>query len=56
VLTELRVEDQAGPIIDLPELGVLDPFCDDAQPAPAWRFGAFDWWKDDEGVIFSSAI
>ena len=43
-------------MIVLPDLGDLDPFCDDAHPDPALRFGVYDRWKDDENVIFSSAI
>jgi hypothetical protein len=56
VLTELRAQDQARPLIVLAELGDLDPFGDDDYLNPAWRFGIHDRWRDDENVIFSSAI
>jgi hypothetical protein len=56
VLTELRVQDQAGPTIFLTELGGLDPFGDDDHPDPARRFDVYDRWTDDENVIFTSAI
>jgi hypothetical protein len=57
VLTKLRAQDQAGPIDVLVELRDLDPFGDDAHQKPAFRFGGLhDRWKDDENVIFNSAI
>lgn len=43
-------------VVDLPRLGGLDPFRDDARPDPAFPLVGFDYREREGSVIFNSGI